>query len=194
MNLGLRSFVGLAVLAVAAPACAATEGGSATRAAAYDDAIIGVMKLKAPLATRVERFRTIVTDYYDMPGIAALVAGPAWGSASAADRQAFTTALTRHSAISLAKNFKSYDGEQFVIDPALQSRADGVIVKVTIKGSGGSKDMLYYRMRGTKIVDVVSSGVSQVAVQRSDLASTAGSGGITAIVKRLDEVDAKAVH
>ena len=46
-------------------------------------------------------------------------------------------------------------------------------------------------MRGGKIFDVTSGGVSQLAVQRSDVASTASSGGVAAVVKRLHEVDAK---
>ena len=190
MNLGLRKCVTIAVATVALAATPALAADAAGRIAAYDDAVIAVMKQAAPLPARIDRFRTIVADYYDMPGIAALVAGPAWASASAGDRQAMIAALTRHSAISLAKNFKSYNGEQFVLDPAAQSRGDGVILKVTIKSSGGA-NVLYYRMRGIKIVDVVSSGVSQLAVQRSDVASIASSGGVAAIVKRLNETDAK---
>ena len=64
-----------------------------------------------------------------------------------------------------------------------------VIVKTTIESKG--RDVLYYRFRGGRIIDVISGGVSQLAVQRSDLAGTAAGGGVAAIVKRLDQVDAK---
>jgi len=189
MNLRLSIFGLCAAVSVAAsPALA--QSAAPARAAAYNDAIVAVMKAKAATPARVERFRTIITDYYDMPAIAALVAGPAWTSAPAADRQGLISALTRHSAIQLAKNFKSYDGEKFQIDPAVQARGDSSIVKTTIVGSGGSKDVLYYRMRGGKIIDVISGGVSQLAVQRSDVSSLA-SGGVGAIVKRFNEVDGR---
>jgi phospholipid transport system substrate-binding protein len=191
MNKSLSIWGTVAAITASVSAPALAQSAAPARAAAYNDAIIAVMKAKAALPARTEHFRAIVSTYYDMPAIAALVAGPAWTSAPAADRQALTTALTRHSAIQLAKNFKSYDGEKFLIDPAVQTRGDSSIVKTTIAGSGGSKDVLYYRMRGGRIIDVISGGVSQLAVQRSDVSSLAA-GGVGAIVKRLNEVDGKA--
>lgn len=183
--------VAAASLAITAPALAQPDAAVSARAAAYDDALVAVMKQTLPMKPRVDRFRGIVSEYYDMPAIAALVAGPAWAGATAVDRAALIAALTRHSAISLAKNFGKYGGEKFLLDPAVQQRGDSAIVKVTIQ-SGGSRDILYYRMRAGRIIDVVSGGVSQLAVQRSDVAATAASGGVAAVVKRLDQVDAKA--
>lgn len=184
MNLRLPLF---AAALIAAPAVAQTS--PAARAAAYDDAIVAVMKQGAAKPARVERFTGIVTTYYDMPAIAAMVAGTAWSSASAGDRQGLITALTRHSAIQLAKNFDKYSGEKFIVDPTVQTRADSSIVKVTIQSSGGKQDILYYRMRGSKIIDVISGGVSQLAVQKSDVASIVSSGGVAAVVKRFQQVD-----
>jgi phospholipid transport system substrate-binding protein len=43
-----------------------------------------------------------------------------------------------------------------------------------------------------RILDVVAEGVSQLAVQRADLASTVSGGGAAALTKRLAQVDAKA--
>lgn len=188
-----RAAIAIAALLAASPALAAPDAAAASRAAAYDDAIVAVMKQQAPFKARVERFRALIAGYYDMPAIAALVAGPAWAGAPAADRQALIAALTRHSAIALARNFDRYGGERFLLDPIVQQRGDSAIVKVTIASSGGH-DILYYRMRGGKIIDVISGGVSQLAVQRSDVAATAASGGVAAVVKRLDEVDAKATN
>jgi phospholipid transport system substrate-binding protein len=161
----------------------------ATRIGAYDEAVIGVAKAKLGAAARADRFEPIVKAYYDMPIIAGLVAGPAWASASAADKAAAITALTRHSAVSLARNFKDYDGTPFTVDPKAIERGPERVVKVTI-----GKDVLYYRMRqsgGTyKIVDVISSGVSNLALQRADLATTIQSGGLPALVKKLAQLDA----
>lgn len=184
---------GLALLFPAGAVDAAPPSSAAASAAAYDDAIVALMKQQAPLKARVDGFRAIVAAYYDMPGIAALVAGPAWTAAPAASRAALIAALTRHSAIALARNFARYGGERFVLDPTVQQRGDSAIVKMTIT-SGSSHDILYYRMRGGRIVDVISGGVSQLAVQRSDVAATAAAGGVAAVVARLDEVDAKAMR
>ena len=183
-----------ASVVLAAPASAATTG-AAGRIEAYDAAIVAVMKAGLPMKPRADRFAEIVATYYDMPGIAALVIGPGWATTPAADRATLTAALARHSAISLARNFKRFGGETFVVDPAVQQRGDSAIVKVTIVSSG--KDVLYFRLRQAggnwAIVDVISGGVSQLAVQRADLAGTAASGGAAAVAKRLAQLDAKAM-
>ena len=185
-----------AALALAAPALAAS-GDAADRLARYDDGVIAIMKAKLPLAQRIERFEPLVKSYYDMPAIASLVVGPAWATTNASDKAAAIAALTRHSAVSLARNFTSYGGERFTIDPAVQARGTAQMVKLTIAGSSGGGDTLLYRMgRGQdgqwRIVDVVSGGVSQLAVQRADLASIVASGGAAGLAKRLQEADAKA--
>ena len=184
----------LAALALAAPAVAAS-GDAADRLGRYDDAVIAIMKAKLPIGQRVERFEPLVKSYYDMPTIAALVVGPAWATTGADDRAAAIAALTRHSAVSLARNFTSYGGERFTIDPAVQARGAAQVVKLTIAGSGSSDTLLYRMQRGQdgqwRIVDVVSGGVSQLAVQRADLASTVAAGGAAGLAKRLREVDAK---
>jgi phospholipid transport system substrate-binding protein len=179
-----------ALMTLAVPFAAQAEASDpAARIGAYDEAVIGVMKAKLGTAARADRFEPIVKAYYDMPAIAGLVAGPAWASASAADKAAAITALTRHSAVSLARNFKEYDGTPFTVDPKVIERGPDRVVKVTI-----GKDLLYYRMRqsgGTyRIVDVISSGVSNLALQRADLATTIQSGGLPALVKKLAQLDA----
>ncbi|WP_246331947.1 ABC transporter substrate-binding protein [Sphingomonas chungangi] len=179
-----------ALMTLAAPAVAHADASEpAARIGAYDDAVIGVMKAKLGTAARADRFEPIVKAYYDMPTIAGLVAGPAWASASATDKASAITALTRHSAVSLARNFKDYDGTPFTVDPKVIARGPDRVVKVTI-----GTDLLYYRMRqsaGTwKIVDVISSGVSNLALQRADLATTIQSGGLPALVKKLAQLDA----
>jgi len=180
----------LALVTLAVPAVVQAQASEpAARIGAYDDAVIQVMKAKLGLAARAERFEPIVKAHYDMPTIAGLVAGPAWANASAADKAAAIAALTRHSAVSLARNFTSYDGTPFTVDPKAIERGPDRVVKVTI-----GKDVLYYRMRqsaGTwKIVDVISSGVSNLALQRADFATTIQSGGLPALVKKLAQLDA----
>ena len=190
----LNRLLAAASLAAAGSAIAAPAAPTA-RIEAYDDAVIAVMKQRAPMKARVDQFGSVVASYYDMPGIAALVIGPGWATSSAADRATLTAALARHSAISLARNFKSFGGERFVVDPAVQQRGDSMIVKVTIVSSG--KDVLYFRLHQAggnwAIVDVISGGVSQLAVQRADLAGTAASGGAAAVARRLAQLDAKAL-
>src|SRR5262245_10349310 len=121
-----------ALMLVTAPAAAQAAGGATDRIGAYDDAVIAVMKAKLGTAARADHFETIVKSYYDMPTIASLVVGPTWSGASAADKASAIAALTRHSAVSLAKNFKSWDNDRFTVDPKVIDRGGRQVVKVTI--------------------------------------------------------------
>ena len=190
MTFPTRSFA-VAFLAMAAPAAAQAQAGdpAAARIGAYDEAVIAIMKAKLGTAARADRFVPLVKSYYDMPGIAALVSGPSWSNASASEKAAAIEALTRHSAVSLARNFKSYAGERFIVAPQVIARGPEKVVKVTI-----DSDQLFYRMRQAggswKIVDVISGGVSNLALQRADLATTVQAGGVAAMVKKLGQLDA----
>jgi len=186
---GKTRIAALLVLSIVPTVAQAQAVDAAQRMTGYNDAVIAIMKAKAPLPTRADRFEPVVKAYYDMPTIAALVVGPGWASASASDRAEAIAALTRHSAVSLARNFASYSGERFSVDPKVIERGPDRVVKVTI-----NTDTLLYRMRQSagqwKIVDVVSSGVSNLALQRADLQTTLEKGGITGMVKRLGQIDA----
>lgn len=190
----LNKHLAAALIVAATPAAIHAQAADpGAHIGGYDDAVVAIMKQKLGLPARVDRFETLVREYYDMPAIAQLVVGPKWASSSAADRSAATAALTHHSALQLARNFKTFSGEKFVVDPNVISRGANRIVRVTIM-SPGSKDVLLYQLRqnagGWKIVDVISGGVSQLAVQRSDAAAIVASGGAAALAQRLAKLDA----
>jgi phospholipid transport system substrate-binding protein len=163
----------------------------------YNDGVVAIMKARLPIEGRVGRFEKLVAEYYDMPAIASLVVGPKWTMASAAERKAVTDALTHHSAVSLARNFASFNGETFTVDPTVASRGTSSIVKVTIAGKGSS-NLLQYRLRqtpaGWRIIDVTSEGVSQLTLQRAELASTIASEGMTGLAKKLAQRDAALIR
>ena len=179
----------IATVLVAADSRAA-EATPVARLTSYNDGVVAIMKARLPLAARVTRFETLVKAYYDMPGLTALVVGPKWASASPEDKAAAIAALTRHSAVSLAKNFADYDGERFTTDPNALPRGNSSIVKVTIAGKGDSA-VLQYRLRQAggewRIFDVIADGIT--ALQRAELASTIAADGIAGLTKKLAEKD-----
>jgi phospholipid transport system substrate-binding protein len=184
----LRAAVAAAIIVLPPAAARAQAGDPVARITAYNGAINAIEKAGGSLAQRTARFEPLVRDTYDMTRIATLVAGPAWARASAAERDAATAALVHHSALSLARNFKGPGATGFRVDPKPIDRAGSKIVKV---GAGG--DTLYYRLNasggGWKIIDVISGGVSQLALQRADLAGTVASGGVAALTTRLGQLD-----
>ncbi|QXQ05520.1 ABC transporter substrate-binding protein [Sphingosinicellaceae bacterium] len=188
-----NTLIALALLA-ALPAPAAAASDPVAPIAAFDDALLASMKAgkATPLPARTAKLLAVVKATHDLPAMAALVVGPAWAATSAGDRAALVEAFARHSAVQYAANFASYAGERFVVDPAVVTRGTDRVVKTTIAGNG-TPTPLAYRLResggGWKIVDIFAEGVSQIAVQRSEFASTIKAGGVAALTKKLNTAD-----
>lgn len=158
----------------------------------FYDTLLSAMKQGKQLGIkgRYEKLKPVIEQSFDMPGMTRLSVGPAWNTMPEADQKALTTAMTRYTVASYASNFKSFDGEKFVVDPAATVRgADKVVTSKLIAG----KDTIpfNYRMRQAggswKIIDIFLNGyVSQIAKQRSDFSATVQSGGAAALEKKLD--------
>lgn len=189
----------IAALMAATPAVAAAQPSdpAASRIEAYHQATIGVMKdgPKLGMKGRTARFQPIVADFYSAAMMAQIVVGMKWASLSPADRSAATAAMARHTAVSLASNFDSFNDEKFTVVPQSKQRGVDRLVSASIGPKTGSPTQLIYRMRQSggqwKIIDVMSSGVSQLTMQRSELAQSIDTGGVAGMVKKLDEIAAK---
>lgn len=158
----------------------------------FYDTLLASMKQGKQLGVkgRYEKLKPVIEQSFDLPGMTRLSVGPAWDKMPEADQKALTAALSRYTIASYASNFKSFDGEKFVVDPTPTVRgADKVVTSKLIAG----KDTIpfNYRMRQVgsnwKIIDIFLNGyVSQIAKQRSDFAATVQSGGAAALEKKLD--------
>ena len=139
-----------------------------------------------------DSFRWSIPRYYDLPGTTRLITGPAWATTSAADRDALTAAFTRHSVVTYAINFGGFDGERFTVDPKVDMRGADALVHGAIVAKDGTT-ALNYRLHqtdgGWRIIDVFADGVSQIAVQRAEFASTIKAGGAAALAAKLNATD-----
>jgi len=120
----------------------------------------------------------------------ATAVGPSWASASDADKKALVDAFSRMTIANYAKNFDSYGGEKFTVEPASVARGSDHFVKSTMKTS---KETIAFNYRthqvGSewKITDVYLAGnISQMAQKRSDFAATLASGGPQGLAKRIN--------
>ena len=143
---------------------------------------------------RYRQLAPVAEDTFDLGAMARLTVGPAWSTMSETDQKAITDAFGRLMLSNYAKNFKSFGGEQFVVDPMVKMRNDDKIVESKLVRSGGRSTVLFnYRMHLVgdkwKIIDVFLNGyVSQVALRRADFSSTVASSGASGLVKRIDEL------
>lgn len=158
-------------------------------------ALIDTMKNGPQLGIqgRYRQLAPVAEDTFDLAAMTRLTVGPAWSTMSETDHQAITDAFGRLMLSNYAKNFKSFGGEQFVVDPMVKMRNDDKIVESKLVRSGRSTVPFNYRMHLVgdkwKVIDVYLNGyVSQVALRRADFSSTVASSGASGLVKKIDEL------
>lgn len=158
----------------------------------YDD-LIKAMKSGGTTKSRYDKLRPAVEETFDLPTMTATAVGPSWPSISDSDKEALIDAFTRMTIANYAKNFSSYNGETFSVDPHSIARGSDKFVKSSLKTSDGSTVVFNYRMHEVgsvwKITDVYLEGnISQMAQKRADFASTLASGGPQGLAQRINSL------
>ena len=198
MNRVLKS-LSVALMLTAAPALMAIETVPVQAQAAdpaveqvqgFYDALQASMKSGGTAKARYEKLKPAVEKAFDLPAMTATAVGPAWASASDADKKALVDAFSRMTIANYAKSFDSYGGEKFTVEPASVARGSDHFVKSAMKTS---KESIAFNYRthqvGSewKITDVYLAGnISQMAQKRSDFAATLASGGPQGLAKRIN--------
>ena len=194
-----RVSLSVALMLTAAPALMAIEIVPVQAQAAdpaveqvqgFYDALQASMKSGGTAKSRYEKLKPAVEKAFDLPAMTATAVGPAWASASDADKKALVDAFSRMTIANYAKNFDSYGGEKFTVEPASVARGSDHFVKSAMKTS---KETIAFNYRthqvGSewKITDVYLAGnISQMAQKRSDFAATLASGGPQGLAKRIN--------
>ncbi|MSP94029.1 MAG: hopanoid biosynthesis protein HpnM [Alphaproteobacteria bacterium] len=130
-------------------------------------------------------------DAFDLPTMAQLTVGPSWQMVSEADRAAVVEAFERLTLANYAKNFATFGGEKFTVDPNVKMRGEDKIVETKLVESDGKATAFNYRLHMAggkwKVIDVYLNGyVSQLALRRSDFSSTVARGGAAELVKKIN--------
>jgi len=172
------------------PAQAQAADAGVAQVQGFYDALLASMKAGGTPKSRYEKLKPAVEKAFDLPAMTAAAVGPAWASASDADKKALTDAFSRMTIANYAKNFDSYGGEKFTVEPASIVRGSDHFVKSTMKTSNETI-AFNYRLHQVgsdwKITDVLLAGnISQMAQKRSDFAATLASGGPSALTKRIN--------
>ncbi|HEX4635529.1 MAG TPA: ABC transporter substrate-binding protein [Rhizomicrobium sp.] len=156
----------------------------------FYDALLASMKSGGSAKSRYEKLKPAVEKAFDLPTMTATAVGPSWASLSDADKKALIDAFSRMTIANYAKNFDSYGGEKFTVEPASIARGNDHFVKSALKTS---KETIAFNYRthqvGSewKITDVYLAGnISQMAQKRSDFAATLASSGPAGLAKRIN--------
>lgn len=186
----------VAALALTFPAAAMAQVDPVTTVQALDAGLLATMKGgKAGQRGRAAIIGPVIDRTFDIPLMTRLAVGTPWNGFAAADQQALVAAFRRLTIAQYAANFDSFSGQSFTINPQVDQRAGDRLVRTTLVGKGSSEPIAY-RLRqstgGWRIIDVIYRSISQLATRRSDFASALQSGGAKGLVRRLDELTAKA--
>lgn len=160
----------------------------------FHAALLDTMKKGAELGIegRFKKIAPHVDAAFDIPAMTKFAVGPTWSGMQKTEHDALITAFRRMTIASYARNFDSFKGQKFVVEPNVEVRGADTLVKSQVVPEGEKAVNLTYRMRGEanapKVIDVIYEYVSQVATKRSDFASTVADGGSAALVKKLDEI------
>ena len=198
MNRILKN-LSLALLLAGAPSVVMLETAPAQAQAAdlavaqiqgFYDALTASMKSGGTAKSRYDRLKPAVEKAFDLQAMTATAIGPTWATTSDADKKTLIDAFTRMTVANYAKNFDSYNGEKFTVEPASIVRGTDHFVKSTMKTS--SDNIAFnYRMHQVgsdwKITDVLLAGnISQMAQKRSDFAATLAASGPQGLAKKMN--------
>lgn len=192
-----RFSIAFAILLMLAPAVRAADAAADPAARQIENfyaALTDTMKRGSQLGIegRFRQLTPITRETFDNPTMAQLSVGPAWQMLNEMDRKAIIEAFERMTIANYAKNFGSFSGQMFTVDPTVKMRNADKIVESKLV-SGGTTVPFNYRMHMVdgkwKVVDIYLNGyVSQLAVRRADFASTVASSGAAGLVKKINDL------
>jgi phospholipid transport system substrate-binding protein len=179
-----------ATLMLPQPVLAQVGDSASAQVQGFYDTLLASMKSGGTAKSRYEKLKPVVDKAFDLPAMTATAVGPGWAALPDADKKALTDAFGRMTIANYAKNFDSYGGEKFIVEPASVTRGSDHFVKSSMK-TANETIAFNYRLHQLgsdwKITDVYLAGnISQMAQKRSDFASTVASGGAQGLVKQIN--------
>jgi phospholipid transport system substrate-binding protein len=181
------------LLPIADSSHAAVSDPGAIQVQTLTDALLKSMRAGSTISMtqRYKDLEPVIEQVFAMPLVTRLAVGPEWANFSPDQQKALIAAYTRFTVANYAHNFHAFDGQKFEIDDNVLSRGEDKVVRTRVIPAHDVPVSLLYRMRevdGTwKVIDVISDGVSQLALRRSDFAVAIAAGGAPALIAHLNK-------
>jgi phospholipid transport system substrate-binding protein len=178
------------------PALAQSADPASATVRELDDGLLRIMKAGGAASARAATIGPVLDKTFDLPLMTRLAVGPAWVKTPAADQQALVTAFRRMITAQYARNFDSFGGESFTIDPQVQERGTDKLVRTTLNLPKDAPVAISYRLRQSggswKIIDIFyKNSISQIATRRSDFAAVLEKGGAKPLIAHMNAIAAK---
>ncbi|MGK7294959.1 MAG: ABC transporter substrate-binding protein [Candidatus Wenzhouxiangella sp. M2_3B_020] len=138
---------------------------------------------------RYEVLRPLVADIMAVERMGRYLFGRDWQSFEPAQRERFTEAFLDLSAATYAGQFKAYGGERFdPVDVQRQNEDRAVVQRRLTTGSGKKIAFDYLMTRsddGWQIVTIITDGVSDLALKRSQYRRILDESGFDAVIEHI---------
>ena len=182
-------------IAVGTPGSSRAAGDPAAFIADLGSKAINVLTSTASESERERQFRVLFEQAFDLPTISRFVLGPAWRTATEAQRQEFTKLFENYVIHAYTVRFNAYAGQQLKVGSARPDGDSGAVVQSEIALPNGNQPPVKVDWRvgktgdSYKITDVTVEGVSMALTERQEFASIIqrGGGQIDALLKLLRE-------
>jgi phospholipid transport system substrate-binding protein len=136
---------------------------------------------------RYKLLEPVIKDSFALPYMTSVTVGQYWKKLSEKDRRLLVETYTEWTIATYAGRFDEYSGERFEV--ASESKLNPDNVTVLSKLYAKKERDFYYRLRRTegkwRIVDIQVSGVSQLALTRSQFVSVLNAEGFNALISML---------
>lgn len=149
---------------------------------------------------RIQIFRDLFNEGFDVPSIGRFVAGRSWARANEPQKLAYLQVFEEVTILTWALRFDQYNGEKLSIEK-LREDGKAVLIESLIVRPGG-KDPVRVDWRvekgkdGYKILDIVAEGTSLAIAQRADYSSVIqqNNGQFDSLIRALRDKRAKLRH
>lgn len=137
----------------------------------------------------------VLVPHFDLDSMSGAVVGPDWRNASSSTKEQFKKEFTRYVIRTYSSALQSYSGETIKFYPIRGEVGDQVQVNSDLLLKSGPPIQIQYRLKQKGgqwlIYDFSVNGVSIIKNYSSQFASTLRQGGLSMLVKKLHENNAR---
>ncbi len=124
---------------------------------------------------RAERFRGLLNEAFDLPGIARFTLGRYWRTASDEEQKEFVILFEKFVIQAYANRFQDMSGQKLIVINAREVSPAQALVLSEIEIPGKPPVKINWRVRSEedqhKIIDVMVEGISMSVTQRDEFAA-----------------------
>jgi len=161
---------------------------------AFYEVLLETMKQADKLGVRgrYDKLAPVIRSTYDLAAMTRLAIGPDWTTIPPEQQTALVDGFARRTIATYASRFDGWSGQSFDVDPEVETRNTGRLVRTKLIRPPEFPITLNYLMRGSgdtwKIVDVYLAGtISELASQRTEFAAILKKEGAAALIESLHQ-------